>query len=109
MKRPYHFCSGAAATLLAGIAIAIALSVPAFDAQGQTVPLLASERPVPLLKAEYLACDRAATRSALPPGAAAYCSSVSEELLERGFDGDFERLIAWWRSEKQAARSQARR
>ena len=108
MKRRYHFRSGAGATLLAGIATAIALSVPAFDAQGQTIPLAASERPVSLLKAEYLACDRAATESILSPGTAAYCSSVSEELLARGFDGDFERLLAWWRVEKQA-RTQARR
>jgi hypothetical protein len=64
--------------------------------------LSASERPVHLLKAEYLACDRAATQSRLPPGTAAYCSTVAEELLTRAFEGDFERLVAWWRSERQA-------
>ena len=66
------------------------------------MPLGASERPVHLLKAEYLACDRAATQNRLPPGTAAYCSSVAEELLARGFEGDFERLVAWWRSQKEA-------
>ena len=25
---------------------------------------------------------------------------VGDELLERGFDGDLDRLLAWWRLEK---------
>ena len=102
MTHPFLFRTGAGATLFAAVAAAIALSVPAFDAQGQSVPLAASERPVSLLKAEYLACDRAATQAVLAAGAAAYCSTVAEELLTRGFGGDFERLLAWWRGEKQA-------
>ena len=109
MKRRFQFRSGAGATLVASLAAVIALSVPAFDAQGQTFPMPVAERPVQLLKAEYLACDRASTQTALSPGTAAYCSMVSEELLRRGFDGEFERLIAWSRSEKEGAQGQARR
>ena len=29
------------------------------------------------------------------------CTAVADELLKRGFDGDFDRMIAWWRLEKQ--------
>ncbi|HEX2542746.1 MAG TPA: hypothetical protein VHM00_16875 [Caldimonas sp.] len=102
MKRRFFFRKGAGATLLAAIAAAVFLSVPALDAQGQTIPLAASERPLHLLKAEYLACDRASAQAALSAGTAAYCSMVGEELLQRGFEGDFERLIAWWRGARQA-------
>jgi len=36
------------------------------------------------------------------------CAIVGNELLKRGFNGDFERLLAWWRAEKaQAARAEA--
>jgi hypothetical protein len=106
MLRRHFFRTGAGATLLAALAAAAFLAVPVFDAQGQTLPLVAGDRPLHLLKAEYLACDRAATQAALAAGTAAYCSTVAEELLQRGFEGDFERLLAWWRGEKQA---QARR
>jgi hypothetical protein len=31
---------------------------------------------------------------------AAYCSSVGETLQQRAFDGSFDRLLTWWRTEK---------
>ena len=42
----------------------------------------------------------AATESVLDAATYQRCSAVGEELLKRGFDGDFERLLAWWRQEK---------
>ena len=65
MKRRIQFRIGAGATLVVSLAALIALSVPTFDAQGQTLPLSVEERPVPLLKAEFLACDRASTQTVL--------------------------------------------
>ena len=109
MHRRFQFRSGAGITLVAALAALIALSVPALDAQGQTLPLPVEERPVHLLKAEYLACDRASMQTALSPGTAAYCSMVSEALLRRAFDGDHERLLAWWRTERHAVQGQAGR
>ncbi len=53
---------------------------------------------VPELKAAYLECDQLASTTLLDSGTAATCSMVSEELLERGFDGNFKHLLAWWRS-----------
>jgi hypothetical protein len=64
-----------------------------------------AQQPVPLdaLKAAYLACDRDASRRRLDVGEAALCSTVAEQLLQSGFGGDFERLLAWWRSAKLEA------
>ena len=53
------------------------------------------------LKTSYLACDRAATEAVLDPLTYQRCAMVGDELLQRGFGGDFERMIAWWRVEKQ--------
>lgn len=48
------------------------------------------------LMAAYLACDRLMSRQRVEPALAQRCAAVGERLLQRGFDGDFERLIAWW-------------
>ncbi|MGA0608635.1 hypothetical protein [Caldimonas sp. KR1-144] len=52
--------------------------------------------PVAELKRVYLHCDRLSARSVLDRGSAEFCSLVAEQLRLRGFDGSFERLIAWW-------------
>ena len=101
MKRRLFFRTGAGATLLAAIAAAVFLSLAGTRCARPDRALERERAALQLLKAEYLACDQAASQSRLSPGAA-YCSRVAEELLARAFEGDFERLIAWWRSEKQA-------
>ena len=55
------------------------------------------------LKRDYLECDRRASRSLLGFGDAAHCSLVHEALKERAFGGDFERMLAWWKSGKLAS------
>lgn len=52
------------------------------------------------LKAAYLACDEQATHTVLDIGTAARCSQIADALKQRAFDGDFERLIQWWRAAK---------
>jgi hypothetical protein len=59
--------------------------------------------PVEQLKIAYLDCDRKASRAVLDFGSARACSLTAEELLQRGFAGNFDRLLAWWRSEVQRA------
>jgi hypothetical protein len=59
------------------------------------------ELPVRDLKVRYLECDRLATRTVLDFGTAAHCSLVAEALLQRGFDGRFEDLLAWWKQAKR--------
>lgn len=53
------------------------------------------------LKSTYLECDRRSTRTVLDPATAKTCSLTAEELLQRGFAGNFEQLLAWWRGEVQ--------
>ena len=85
--------------LLLATALSLAL-LPA--AHGQPAGPDFSQVPLDRLKAHYLACDHAATQSVLHPAAAAVCSAVAEALLQRGFDGDLDRLLAWWRAAREA-------
>jgi hypothetical protein len=50
----------------------------------------------------YLECDRLSTTRLLGFAEAAACSQAAERLLKIGFGGDFNGLLAWWRSEKAA-------
>jgi hypothetical protein len=52
------------------------------------------------LKTAYLVCDEQATQTILDFGEAARCSQIAEALLKQVFDGDFERLLQWWRVAK---------
>jgi hypothetical protein len=55
------------------------------------------------LKLAYLECDRRASDGLLDLSDAVYCSTIQEVLKQRGFGGDFDRMLAWWKSEKTAA------
>jgi hypothetical protein len=52
------------------------------------------------LKTSYLACDKTASETVLDLSAYQRCALIADELLQRGFDGDFDRMLAWWRAEK---------
>ena len=73
----------------------------AVHAQPPASPLRAL--PVDQLKKTYLDCDRQTQARLVPFADAADCSIVADELLARGFGGDFSRLLAWWRSERESA------
>ena len=53
-----------------------------------------------VLKVLYLECTRRAEQERLDLGDAMQCSLAHEELLQRGFDGRFERMLAWWQEHK---------
>jgi len=57
------------------------------------------------LKAIFLDCDRQASAGLLDMGVAVYCSLAYEELKRSVFDGDFNRLMAWWRAHRAAVTS----
>ena len=78
--------SALAAAALLG-AFAAAQAQPARDGVGH---LSVTE-----LKRGYLACHRASMRRALAAGESMQCSMVYEELKQRAFGGDFERVLAW--------------
>lgn len=45
-------------------------------------------------------CDVRATQEALSAGDGATCVMLTEALKQRRFDGDFTRLLAWWRQQR---------
>jgi len=65
--------------------------------------VLAADPGVANLQKVWLQCDRLATTTLLDPGTAAECSRVHEQLLQRGFDGDFHRMLAWWQANRVTA------
>jgi hypothetical protein len=77
-------------------AIALALAAPAIPlAQGQGMGDGPDRTSIDRLKSEYLACNVAVMKSRLEAGAIMQCSVVYEALLQRGFGGDFIKLLAW--------------
>ena len=54
------------------------------------------------LKSLYLECERRAGQAPLGMSEAAHCSMAAEELKQRGFGGDFRRLLAWWQEQRGA-------
>jgi hypothetical protein len=79
----------------------LALAVTAALPLGAIASEVAGAGDVEELKRRYLACDREATRRRLSPSEMQTCSLVAEDLLRRGFEGDFERLLSWWRGRKE--------
>ena len=82
-----------------GVLVAMLLAMAPPSATPAEVP---SAGDIAELKRQYLACDRQATTRRLSLGEAHVCSLVAEALLQREFEGDFERLLAWWRSRRQS-------
>ena len=63
--------------------------------------LAAIERlPDAQLRYMVVQCDRDASRRILDVGEAMSCSMALDTLRERHFGGDFERLLTWWRAER---------
>lgn len=52
------------------------------------------------LKAMFMECAAQANEQVLDFGSAATCSIGYEALLKRGFSGDFQALLAWWRNQR---------
>jgi hypothetical protein len=86
-------------TLACAAALALPLSFTAAQTTDIPLPDLTGEQ----LEAEYLECERAAGDGMLGIDLATHCSIVYEAFKARAFDGDFERLLAWWRQRQVAA------
>lgn len=84
-------------------AATLALVVVESTAFAQAPDAYTESQSIQALKATYLACDRATSASRMDPSVAGQCMSVSDELMRRAFEGDFDRLIVWWRAEKARA------
>ena len=82
------------------VGFACSSSVPAQASEEQAASDARQRPSVAALKSEYLQCEQVSSQRRLSMHGAAYCSSVGEQLLRRGFDGDLNRLLAWWRAER---------
>ena len=83
-------------------AAALALSFATVLAQTATQEMPLPELSNEQLEAEYLACEREAGEGLLGIDLATHCSIVYEAFKARVFDGDFDRLLAWWQ-QRQAS------
>lgn len=81
-------------------AAALLAAVSAAQAQGQGPTHEAAS--IESLKQAYLACDRLMSNQRVAAPLAQRCASIGERLQQRAFDGDFDRLIAWWQRERAA-------
>jgi hypothetical protein len=82
--------TGAALAAMAVLAAAAPLS-----ARAQPEPSLA-EVPLPRLQAMVLPCDLRPPAGQVQTPATAFCAAAADELRRRAFDGNRERLLAWW-------------
>lgn len=82
-------------TFKTGLAVWLALG-------GAGHAALEAEAGIAQLQQAWLQCDRLASTTLVDPGTAAQCSQVHEQLLQRGFEGDFRKMLAWWQVNRVA-------
>lgn len=54
------------------------------------------------LERAFWACDHASTKGRVDLGTAIACSSATDALKVRKFNGDFSAMLAWWQLNKAA-------
>jgi hypothetical protein len=87
--------------------LSLALSLGSVHAQStQTSTPFPKHLTTTDLKRVFLACDKASSTARLALHDAVQCSMVYEELKARAFDGDYDKLLAWWRAHRSAPDSQ---
>ena len=84
------------------LAFTLALAAVSTAATAQPVRADLVALTVDELKLTYLDCERRAGQTLLSTTEAAHCSMAVEELKQRGFGGDFRRLLAWWQEQRRA-------
>ena len=66
------------------------------------LPALAAEPTAESLRQAFWACERQASGALVGLADAAQCSTAYEQLLQREFQGDFRKFLAWWQSQRRA-------
>jgi len=54
------------------------------------------------LENAFWVCDYSGTHGSVAPDYATSCIAITDELKRVKFDGDFDRLVAWWKQHKPA-------
>jgi hypothetical protein len=83
------------------------LGFTAPGAQAHCEQHMFSSTSVAQLKKIYLQCAEASSLIVLDMATMGRCSAAADELRDRGFNGNFEQLIAWWHSNRAPMRSSA--
>jgi hypothetical protein len=96
---PFAAAALAAFALVAGVAAA-ETPLPLGTGEPQ-LPFGTDGPPLRDLQAVYLECDRITSRGRADTDTMTRCSQVGEELLWRGFGGDFDGMLAWWRAARE--------
>ena len=98
-----------AANLGALLAIGGALTWLGFNTWGQEqtstaapVAVVAYHSTPGDLERAFWFCDYAGTNGSVDSGTAVACTTITEELKIRNFNGDFDAMVAWWRQNKPA-------
>jgi len=65
------------------------------------LPALAAEPTAESLRQAFWTCERQASSALVGLADAAQCSTAYEQLLQREFQGDFRKFLAWWQSQRR--------
>ena len=87
--------------VIATLLIQAIASTPA-HANGETRDTLLTSGQMVHLEKAFWVCDHAGTRGMVDPSLGAACIAITDELKRVKFDGDFDRLVAWWKVNKIA-------
>lgn len=100
---------------VAAMAVAMVAGTGSVHAQlprsAAAAPTILAGLTVAELERAFWICDWTTTTRVLSADMFTACAAASDELKTRKFDGDFDRMIDWWRKNKSAAHAglQARR
>ncbi len=81
-----------------GVAVFALAASGAPSVQADAIERQQPEVSIETLKRAYLACNRAAMQEQLTGRAIMTCSVIYEQLKQRAFGGDFDKLLAWSRA-----------
>ena len=81
------------------------LGLTAHGAQAHCEQHMFRSASVAQLKNIYLRCAEVSSRMVLDMATMGRCSAAADELRDRGFNGNFEQLIAWWHSNRAPMQS----
>lgn len=95
-------CLGALAVLGAYAASVWPLHGSAAEEPAQVLALTAPQSLADLEKA-FWSCDYTATAAGVSAAPIELCSTITEDLKIRKFDGDYDEMVKWWRENKIAA------
>ena len=95
------------------LATLVAASIVAVACLGAASAVFATSPDMSRIDDEHLErlfwdCDAHATQEALSPGDGALCATLSDLLKARRFDGDFGRMLDWWRAHKATEHARRR-